>query len=411
VAATRLLALIPLGLWLAGGLPAAAQDGREPIPQEDPYTRGDERAMEEAGYLSFGPFLWGDGHTTEQLAESLGGVPVIFVETAHFRIASSLDTYLVGEDRVERAILREELERLAERVPRVKPRERELDPWLRLHLWAQRLEELYTAFGQAFGLEPDLFPAEPLARRPGEPLTPEQLGAGPHLGLHQKFTVLLTQKTSTLARYSAAHLDRSVDTPYRYFFSDLDSYHYCTSFELMGEVYGNEVAFHCAVTYGVTQNLVNGFAGYTHSAPVWFRHGVARWFTRQVDPRWMVYAVGPGELGRTEEDAEWEPKVRARVKNDYWPTMAELVARSDESTLKFQDHLMLWSRVDWMLRAEPEAAGRFLRAAMAPNPWGQGQDRAALEQARFDEALEAAFGPLEELDEAWTRWVLKEYER
>ena len=389
--------------------PVPAQDGREPVPEEDPYTRGKAEALEKAGYVSFGPFVWGDGHSSSQLAESLGGVPVLFVETAHFRLASSLDTYPIGEDKLERELIERELKRLAKRLPRVKPKTRELDPWLRLHLFAQRLEELYADFGELLEVPEDLFAGRPFARRGGEPLPFELIGRGPYLGLNEKFSVLLTQKTSTLARYSAAHLDHAVETPYRFFFSDLDSYHYCTAFELMGEVYGNEVAFHCAVTYGVTQNLINGFRGYTHDGPLWFRHGVSRWFTRRIDPRWMVYSVGPGEVGRTEDEADWDVKVRGRVKNDFYPGFAEVLGWFDDASLKFADHMMLWSRADWLLQERPEETGEFMRLAMAPIPWSK--DRDTIVQTQFAEALAATLGDPEDIDEAWCKYVLKRYPR
>ncbi len=396
------------GALLAAALPATppAQDGREPIAEVDPYTRGDERAMAKAGYVSFGPFLWGDGHSSEQLAESLGGVPVIFVETEHFRIASTLDSIELGEDRLIKKRVEGELRRLKKRLPRIDVKERELDPWLRLHLYAQRCEELYAEFHELFHIAPDRFNAQSPPRRPGEAWA---MGEGPYLGLHEKFSLLLTQKTGTLARYSAVYLDQSVNTPYRFYFADRDSFFYCNSIETLGTEYGNEVAFHCAVVYGLTQNLLNAHGGFTHNAPLWLRVGTARWFIRRIDPRWMVYATGPDELGRTEDDAEWAPKVRARVKNDYYPGFAEMLTWDDDRALTFAQHMMLWSRIDWMLAEESEALGRFLQEAMKPIPWEEDQDRPALVREQFARALEATLGTPEEIDAAWARWVVKRY--
>jgi hypothetical protein len=50
---------------------------------------------------------------------------------------------------------------------------------MRLHLYAQRLEDLYAAFEKSFGLAPADFP-DPDERKPSEG---PKLGVGPYLGM------------------------------------------------------------------------------------------------------------------------------------------------------------------------------------------------------------------------------------
>jgi hypothetical protein len=81
----------------------SAADARAPFPKVDPYTLGEAETLARVGHASFGPFLWGDGHSTAQVEQELGGVPLIWVETAHFKLGSSLPEYTDAKDIGERA--------------------------------------------------------------------------------------------------------------------------------------------------------------------------------------------------------------------------------------------------------------------------------------------------------------------
>jgi len=124
--------------------------------KKDPYTEADPDRMAAAGYVSFGPFAWGDNHDTARIEHVLGdGVKLLWVETAHFKIGSSLPPYKIPHDKTERRKLRDELERLDAKLPAVKPRTRTLDRWLRLHLFAQRLEDTYADFCERIDVKPE----------------------------------------------------------------------------------------------------------------------------------------------------------------------------------------------------------------------------------------------------------------
>ena len=86
-------------------------------------------------------------------------VQILWIETPHFRIGINLPAYTVPMDPVIRAKIRDELTRLAEKLPRVNPKARRLDPWLRAHLVAHRLEKLYAETQSLFGVKDEDFPA------------------------------------------------------------------------------------------------------------------------------------------------------------------------------------------------------------------------------------------------------------
>ena len=243
----------------------------------------------------------------------------------------------------------------------MKPKARTLDPWLRLHLYAQRLEELYARFEEVFDLEADDFPAETLeAAAPRGPM-----GRGPHLGAAGKFRVLLLEKASGLARYSGTWLGGPVDIACRHYYPELDAFFFGISYEFLTGAYRNDGALFCAVAHGVVQNLASAFRG-AHENPLWWSLGLARWFAREIDPRYQIYTGGKDDDARGEDESDWEPKVRARVGHGVFPSTEDMLDWSDPAALSFADHMILWSRVDYVLRRPKTAHALPRRPRGAP---------------------------------------------
>jgi hypothetical protein len=389
-----------LGLALASlaGAPLRAQAGDD-RPAVDPYTKNDPAAREAVGYVSFGPFLWGDDLTNERVAAALGE-SFLWVETAHFRLGSTLDACDVPSDRVERKRLEGELTRLAKRLPGLKGKPKELDPWLRLHLFAQRVEDLYADFERAF----DLAPGDASAPAGGS-------GAGPYLGMRDKFGVLLLQKGSTLARYTTSYCGTTWSDAYRYYFSKTDGLLAALAVDAFEPELRNDLTIQYALVFLLSQNLYAGFRGYDGDGPTFWQQGLARWFARPIDERCLLYTAGKGETLRGEEDARWEPKIRARVANGIFPPSEEMIGWQDPGSWEFSRHLILWSRVDFVMRAEPAQRRAFLEALQAP-AGPESASPAEVESRRVRAAFEAlGYGPdeLARFDRDWSAWVLKNY--
>jgi len=391
---------------LAGALVASltasigvAQGGRGERAEVDPYTQGDRQAMDRAGYRTFGPFLWADDHTTEVAAQSMGGVPVLWVETEHFKIGCSLDPYELNDPKEKKAI-RKELDQLKKRIKSVKSKTGELDPWLRLHLLAMRLEDTYGAFLEAFGLEEEDFPGP-------------DMGAGPYLGMKDKFCVLALEKSSSLARYTATYCGQPIESSYRFYFPKSDTMFVGLAFESLTGSYRNEQAMAYAVIFQVVAGMVNTVRGYTHELPLWCTFGIARWFARKYDYRWLLF-IGDGRAMRKEEEAEWEPKVRARAGHgpDAYTSTSDLFAIQEYSELGFNDHMFSWSRIDYLMSLGPEVARKFLLGMNEPVPWLEARPRAEVLAEQFQRAFVEATGlEPDAFDEAWAAWVKKEYSK
>src|SRR6185436_4281026 len=129
------------------GLALTAQD-KPPPPKEDdevhkagpvdPYTGGDKELMLAAGVVAYGPFPWADMLRTEDVDRVLGEGRVLWLETAHFRIGYNMKSIAWPEAAGPKKALQDEIKLLHKKLPKVPEKPKKIEPWLRLHLAAQR---------------------------------------------------------------------------------------------------------------------------------------------------------------------------------------------------------------------------------------------------------------------------------
>lgn len=384
-----------------------AQGEIKPFPKIDPYTKNAPDAIEQGGYASFGPFRLGDDHTTTQVETELGGIPLIWAETAHFKIGSGLPEYTIGDDAKEKEHFKEELERLAKKLPDVKVKLKKIDPWLRLHLYAQRLEELYASFMSEFGLDEGQFPTAP--PDPKKKPTGPYMGEGRYLGMSAKYTVLIFDKKSAHARYGKVFLRQDLVGPTRWYYNTIDSWLFVTANEYLEGLYANDSALACDVISGVSQNLALGYRGYRAALPFAVSEGIAHWFSRQFDERYHIFSGFDQTKVRVKEDWNWAPLVRARVEHKIFPVFNDMLAWSDAEALEWADHLMLWSRMDYLLSRDDGLAGSLLRMLKEPvETRGKAAPEELADRARKT-FQKATGGDLARFDVEWSEWVLKTY--
>jgi hypothetical protein len=401
--------LAPLALGaLVLLVPAAPARTQQEKPEErfektDPYTRGAKEELARAGYASLGPFHWADGIETRDIEETFGGLSVLWVETAHFKLGSTLPTYdCPSSDDIEQERLKDELGRLAKKLPRARRQPTKLDPWLRLHLYAQRLEEQYADFETRFGLREEEF--EPRRDAPSE------LGPGRYLGSELKYTVLLTSKTAPLARAGKRWLGLEAQGYYRGLLPG-GTWFLGASAEGLKQV-GCEVDSGLAalVAYALAENLCDGFRGTGREGPLWWKHGLGLFYSRRLEQRWSVH-VERSATGSESDSWRWEPRLAGLVSNNFVPGFDEMLAWPNGTALDAAQHMSTWSRVTWLLGLEKADLRAFLMAIREPLEPGlsdEERSRALLEASR--RALKAGFGKSPaELDQAWRKWVLKKY--
>lgn len=390
-------------LLVAGPLSAQEKKPGDEAFRIDPYTKNEPAALAAAGYLAVHPFSFADGASTTDFEKVLGDdVEMLWVETAHFKIGSSLPEYTM-EDRDERERLKNELVRLQLRIPKIPLKVRKLDPWLRLHLAAMRCEDAYAEFSRIFGLEGVRFPTET-----GQTVDGVYRGEGPFWGMGGKFTVLLLEKESSFGRIKQRYLNGvGGDSSARFLFPKSDSMLFAA--HVQSSSLSQDGVLHCALAYNLVHNFVDGTSHYSFAVPIWLATGLGHAFARAIDPK-QNYFTEDKSFSTDEKDVwNWPPRIHARVKNEVWPTAAKLCAVSDAAEFKYTDHMMAWSRVDFLLRERPEGMGPFLLGLKARIVEGKSPTPEQVVEQQAHAFGQAFALDTEAFDAAWTAWVLETY--
>ncbi|MBL8732609.1 MAG: hypothetical protein JNN13_09605 [Planctomycetes bacterium] len=402
--------LLPFAaLLLAAAAPA--QKDKTPEWLLDPYTKNDPKLMEKAGYVGFGPFQFGNiaerPVQNTDIQKSLEFVQIRWVETKHFRIGLNLPAWKIPEEAGTKKKIRAELEELQQKLPSVNPKTRTLDPWLRVHLTAQRLENLYAQTMELFGVTDASFPPDPanVIKTPGA----VYMGFGPYLGMKDKFLVLVFEKGAVYQQYMKAYLGRDTQHPQRWHFkeSSMLLFTMATEDDLFPKKH--DTALHCGLAFNVSQNLLDGFRYYGYNLPVWIREGFGHWNWRRIDANWPSYDQDEGSVADMKVVPRWEPYCRALVANGKFTAFAEAAKWRSFGDIKFDDHVAVWSRIDWLIAQGPEQWRKFLFAVKGRTDDNWGPDQSDLVGAVRD-ALKDAYGlSVLDIDSKWAEWVKTNY--
>lgn len=370
----------------------------EQFEEVDPHTGGKAKYTDKLGYESFGPFEFVGEHRTQAVTKTIGSTPILWLETPHFRIGSTLGTYRLVGDRDENERVDDELKRLRKRGARLKSKRGKLDPWLLLHLYAQRAEEAYEAFHADFGIDPE-----------------DYVDDGPHLGRDEKFRLLLCQRTSEFSRFVGTYHGVQATGFFRWYPAVGDA-GVAVDFgailendpENPDEPTPNDSILHATVVSGLAQTFLDGYRSNGGITPIWLRHGYGHYSVRRIDRRW-VRGFGMKD-GRTLEPDhyEWSGRVEDLVRNDFFTPLADAFDWTQYSQMDLRDHLTTWSRVEYLINAVKGEHAKFLDALFETEISARGAEPPSTDECRA--AFEAAFDtPLDDFDDDWKRWVRKTY--
>ena len=133
--------------------------------------------------------------------------------------------------------------------------------------------------------------------------------------------------------------------------------------------------------------------------PLWWRCGLAQWFSHRIDARWNNYDRSEGRGADKRQVKRWEQRVRAFAKRGSFAKAEALIDLSSLSELTFDHFAQAWSRVDFLLQTAPEHAREYMDIMKDPT-WrsAPGEQPRSREQAAIHAAFEL------ELDEFDARW-------
>ena len=383
-------------------------------PNEDPFTRGHAERMAAVGIEAYGPMPWAGGHNTIDIETELGRKPPIrWAETRHFKIGIGLATRPWPKDKRRRRELNAEVDTWWEKVPRTRglriKRPKQVTSWLLVHLYAQRLEQLYEDFCRRTGFE-DAVTAGDGDGHDGQGWRDRGgIGKGPFLGQHGKFCLLVLERRSDLARYMLRWGNRRTDHGTSHYFEESSSLLYVTTPDSTNGALRPERALHCNIIYGTARNLLTGLRGFSYDLPAWHIEGLAHWYRRRLDLEFNSLFKLPESQWSLLANSDWGSKVRGRVQTGAFPAAAELLRWQAADINTVHKHLMAWARMDFLLAQGEDKFANYLAILKGLPTTGvsreqvlQGQTEAFAEVYGLDEAA---------FDEAWVAWVEANYKR
>ena len=389
--------------WLAACVPLLAQkkddDEIQKLKEGDPFTKQDPDVMKALGVERYGPFPWADHFSTTDIDKVLGEGRMLWMETEHFRLGFNLKTAALPQVSDERKAIAAECKLLNQKCRKIPAKPKRLGPWLRVHLYAQRCEQAYAEFCQLVGVTDKTF-------EKGS----QVIGKGPYLVMPDKFLLMMFQKKSDMARYMSRFCENtSADDSMRYFHSKTGQMVLCISQEGMEGF--DAQGLHGHMLYALWQNMLNGYRGYNYPMPLWFSTGIAHYYSRQIETKFVNARVSDTESVDRESQNKWAEKVFKRARHDgATMTFEQLNGMTDWEKFGFHAHTQSWSRVDYLMDRDKFKVGLMidkLKSVPASGDWeAQGaQLRRMMPKLVFDlfELDGAAF------DEAWREWVLKIY--
>ena len=340
-----------LTLCLAAFAPA---QGNSLAIGPDPYTAGKQAAVAKAGYVRFGPFQFGGNHTTSEVEALLGSKNIAWIETAHFRLGCSLSPTKTKSraawGKQWAASLKREIGHLRKRIPTIK-KPKTLDPWLRAHLFAQRLETLHSEVAANLKLGRDDDEAD------------QQIVVGPYLGMTEKAAVLLLQKRSDHARYTRAFHGREMGDPIRLHDGQFDCMYWGASEETAENLFANDFALHTHLTYNVAHNLYSGYRTFRRPLPAWLITGLCHWHARQVSPRFPTHDRKSTEDGGGSKHSafwKWDERIGGLVKNGALESLDKLFDRKESSDFGVEQHMHSWAVVAFLAEKHKAKLFRFV---------------------------------------------------
>lgn len=405
---------LPTLMALLLAIPSAdAQKRKNRIPKykTDPYTKNDPARMKKAGYVSFGPFPFGEHGSkivdSQYIEKHLDYAQIIWVETAHFRICSTLEPYHIPTERDTRQKIRAELERLREKLgKRVNPRTRVLDRWLRLHLTAQRMEDLYSDLQSWLQVKDSDFPKDSKSKVFGE----RYMGEGPYVGMAAKYMLMVTDKGTTYFDYLKNFTGQQTLFGQRWHYLKEGSLYYGVAADMYDGALRHDTALHGHLIFNVTINFIDGFRHYTYDLPVWIREGLGHWFQRQLSPKHNDFDQDESSPFKPLSKWKWKPYIRELLKGKKWSNFSETSQWRHFGDINFIDHVMIWGRIDFLMSFGKPKFKKFMFAIKGR--WDHKLQKADVNDmvGAVRDALRTTYGlsPID-FDKKFREWAIKNY--
>ncbi len=316
-----------------------------------------------------------------------------FVETTHFRIASSLGAATLGTKDLKR--MGGDIERLRAAFPDLPKRVRKLDPWLRLHWTAMRLEDFYARFQDLLGVTDADFPES----RGDGPF----MGDGRYLGEKEKFEVYLHESHGTHFRLTEASNGVRVTDSMRW--HHRDPHKLVLSVPAVDGDLRQDRWLLPHLIHNLSHCFLAAYKHFSYDPPVWIDEGLAHAMEREVEPASWTREGEEGTYQEASRSKPWDEEARKLVRKAKAPSLPVLMRRHTIGELSTAEHVTCWSLARFLIDRHPEPFAAWLggiKGQLDERGYPSGKDLPGLQRKLFRELWD--WTPVS-LDAAWREWV------
>ena len=389
---------LPLAaLLLLAAAPAAQKEKRPPnAPENCTWCEGEPERMGPAGIVNHGGFKFCETDTVGA-DKHFGGKDIYWIESEHLRIGLCLPAQKVGPDEAKK--VRAELTELSETLPRVDPKEKVLDPFMRTHLYAYRLEKAYARFQELMRVKPSDFPDGRGVWLLGTPY----FGEGPYLGEKDKFEVLVLPTASDQVGFMLPQFGLAIKRTQRWNIIERDCLLVVTN--LMENELRNDMQLHGHLVFNLAINFLDAFKHYSYETPCWIREGLAHSMEREIDPKFNTFDSSEGGQSVKVNKENWNAEVKQLIAAGKAPRVAELTALKTYAEFELRHHYGCWSMTRFMLETNPEAYACLnakLHGRKTPDGQPDSEDMPKVQREAFQECFGMGYA---QFDAAWQAWA------
>lgn len=377
-----------------GAATAAEPQGKKGEPV-CPYCKNDEKVLEGAGLKGHGKMPFGKNNSDE-IKKFLSYTNPLFIESKHFRIGSLLESYTIPES--DWKAYAAEFAELRKVLPAVPAKPKILDPWLRLHLYAWRCEKRYERFLKIIQRKEEDFPDKRIFGAP-------YMGEGRYLGMQDKYEVFLHKDLRTFTDLLREHSGSTTKKTKREHYVERGALG--VHIPMTDEVRA-DLDLYAHLTHNLGHLFHVGYKHYTYEPPKWLEEGFAHVFEKEVNPEYNSFDSEEAATADMYEGDDWYGAVVRVIDRGKAAPLADLVHRSSFSSFGKEDHLIIWSKVEFLMSKPDLMAKLFDTLAGRLNKEGFG-DGSNLQGAQREFLKKEAGWTFEEFDREWEKYVRKTY--
>jgi hypothetical protein len=394
-----LRALLVVLALLSVPLRASAQKDKAPrnAATNCPWCFGDPEVMKAAGIVSHGGFEFGS-HDTAWADKFLGGRHIYWIESKHFELGLVLGAHKIGPDEVKK--IRAELTELQLVLPEVDPKVRVLEPFMRAHLYAQRVEQLYARFQGLMRVTDASFPNGKTAWVLGTPY----FGEGPYLGQQGKFELLILPTAADQVSFLQEQFGLSVKRTQRWNVMTRGSLIVVTNVSENELTSDDKIHGHIAFNLGI--NLLDAYKHYSYDTPRWLLEGLGHFLEREINPRFNTFDASEGSTGVAVNAQNWDNEVKQIILSGKAPRLAELSALKSYAEFELRHHYACWSMTKFMIETNPEGYAclndKLHGRKRADDGMPDSEDMPGIQRNAIGECFSMSYP---QFDDAWRAWA------